>query len=70
MPLVTVVVTALVTAFATFEVKDPANMLLTVIEFVPDWVKILKLLVWAIVLVMLLSKDEFGQLDQYSMMDS
>ena len=64
---VTVVVTALVTAFVTFGVMDLASMLPTAIKFVLDWVKILKLLVWVKVLVKPLLKDEFEQFDKYSM---
>ena len=72
MLLVTVVVTALVTVFVTFGVMDLASMLPTVIKFVPDWVKISKLVdsILAILLVKPLWKYEFGQLDRYSMMDS
>ena len=64
--------TVLVTASVTFGVMGLANMLPMVIKFVLDSVKILKFfdLVLAIVLVMLLLKDEFEQFDQYSMMDS
>ena len=70
--LVTVLVTALVTAFVTFGVRDLASMLPTAIKFVPDWVKISKLVdsILAILLVKPLWKYEFGQLDRYSMMDS
>ena len=69
---VTVVVTALVTAFVTFGVRDLASMLPMAIKFVPDWVKISKPvdLILAILLVKPLLKYEFGQLDRYSMMDS
>ena len=69
---VTVVVTALVTAFVTFGVRDLASMLPMAIKFVPDWVKISKLVdsILAILLVKPLLRYEFGQLDRYSMMDS
>ena len=71
MLLVMVVVTALVTVFVTFGATDLASMLPTVIKFVLDWVKISNLdLILAILLVKPLLKDEFGQLDRYSMMDS